>query len=368
MSLDFFNTNISCFNKSEPLVPIEFVHSACWIQGFYTFAELSSCTKQCGYFGIPQNIKMDGKKNNDVLCDTEKEKDCLPMTKVFFHHYQYFPFYIGSLAILYYLPYIFFRAINTDIVNLKTYIKSNNNTKSPKTLSETYFNYKMNGGRSKLRAKVILNIGVKMLYVGVNAFGFLFTNQLLKRNYLSYGIDWIKWAQLNNTLVFDYSGSGNLPKPGDSLLPAIALCEIPAASNDKRYQFVNKHKFICEISPNVMYQYVMVVLWFIFTSGILVSLAGFILSTSSHFLYFFSAFLKCKVFLKNPNVGLSFFNLTIREIEYLNQIRNNDVTLYKEVLSFLKKTRFKRTSKKEDTEDIPKQKTHIKSGRYLFVL
>ena len=39
--------------------------------------------------------------------------------RMYFTQYQYMPFYIASLAILYYLPYVVFRAVNSDVIALK---------------------------------------------------------------------------------------------------------------------------------------------------------------------------------------------------------------------------------------------------------
>ncbi|XP_065670465.1 uncharacterized protein LOC124818066 isoform X2 [Hydra vulgaris] len=346
MSLDFFNSNISCYYKSKPLLDQEFVHRTCWIQGLYNFVELNKmCSKNCKYFGIPHNIEMDGIKN-DVLCNTKSEKKCIPMAKIFFLQYQYFPFYIGSLAVAYYLPYIVFRAINTDIINLKTLIATSRIT-CPKKIVETYFNYKVNGGQLELRFKTILSIIVKLLYVIVNLFGFLLTNLLLNNKYLTYGVDWIIWVQNKQKLGFHEIGQHNISNPGDVLLPVLALCEIPAASNNNRYQYVNNHKFICEISPNVLYQYVMVVLWFMFILGVLVSCAGFFLNIFEYFYIYFNIFLNRSVFLKNQVDDKFFYNLTLRENEYLKNILNSDKTIYKEVLSFLKQSRVLQMSLKK---------------------
>ena len=354
MSVDFFNDKVSCI-ESNSKMSSEFVHSACWIRGFYTFAELKNCTKQCGYFGIPQDIQMDGKNKKDVLCDTKKEgNDCLPMTKQFFLQYQYFPFYIASLAVFYFIPYIFFRAVNSDIMSLKCYMKSSSIT-CPKKIAETYFNYKMNGGQSKLRLKVVLNIGVKILYVVVNVVGFLCTDILLNYNYKSYGLKWIQWARSNDSLVLNNSGLRFFPKPGNLILPAMGICELHEGSMNEVDRVDNNHRFICEISPNVLYQYVMIVLWFIFTLGIVISCAGFFLNISSYLLIYSNRFFKCR----RQSINLVYYNLSIREIEYLQYIRNKDLSLYSDVQRWLKKTRFNKESVHNTSEHNAKQITTL---------
>ena len=56
------------------------------------------------------------------------------------------PFYIGTLAIVYYLPYILFRIVNSDIMELKEDIASpgDNDTSTEKEglrVANTYFRY-----------------------------------------------------------------------------------------------------------------------------------------------------------------------------------------------------------------------------------
>ncbi|XP_047144497.1 uncharacterized protein LOC124818070 [Hydra vulgaris] len=325
MSVDFFNDKVACI-QSDSRMTSEFVHSTCWIQGFYTFAELNNCTKHCGYFGIPQEIQMDGRNEKNELCNTKAGSSCLPMTKVFFVQYQYFPFYIASLSVFYFIPYIFFRVINSDLTSLKSYMKCTSIT-CPKKIVETYFNYKMNGGRSKLRVKVILNIGVKTLYVIVNVVGFFCTDVLLNYRYKSYGLQWVQWSRSNNSV--------NTAKPGNLILPAMGICEIYEGIMDKISNLNNKHKFICEISPNILYQYVMLVLWFIFTIGIAISCLGLLLNISSYVVIYLN-FLKCH----GKKINMVHNNLSIREIEYLRYIRNKDLSLYSDVQRWLKKTRF----------------------------
>ena len=50
--------------------------------------------------------------------------DCTPMSKQYYLQYQWMPFYVASLAILVYMPYVLFRIVNTDMVSLRTTMKS----------------------------------------------------------------------------------------------------------------------------------------------------------------------------------------------------------------------------------------------------
>lgn len=57
--------NILLYNKGG-----DFVHSACWIQGFYIYTELKDRFDESGYYGIPKDIDMDGLTNEGRLCRT----------------------------------------------------------------------------------------------------------------------------------------------------------------------------------------------------------------------------------------------------------------------------------------------------------
>ena len=46
--------------------------------------------------------------------------DCQPMKKLYYLQYQYMPFFVTSMAVLLYMPYVLFRIINTDMVSLRT--------------------------------------------------------------------------------------------------------------------------------------------------------------------------------------------------------------------------------------------------------
>ena len=61
---------------------------------------------------------------------------------------------------------------------------------------------------------------------------------------------------------------------GNALLPSMGFCDIHESSLEKRIAFHNKNRFICEISPHILYQYVFMVLWFFFISSVFISLIG----------------------------------------------------------------------------------------------
>ena len=52
--------------------------------------------------------------------------DCQPMKKLYYLQYQYMPFFVASMAVLLYMPYVLFRIINTDMVSLRTTLGKGN--------------------------------------------------------------------------------------------------------------------------------------------------------------------------------------------------------------------------------------------------
>ena len=107
----------------------EFYQAACWISGFYIFEEMRGHRiDKSGYFGMPQRVDFDGiNQETGRLCLTKdfnhENSLCKPMTKVYYLHYQWFHVYMAALGIFFYLPYIAFRIVNEDLINLKKHIK-----------------------------------------------------------------------------------------------------------------------------------------------------------------------------------------------------------------------------------------------------
>jgi len=70
----------------------------------------------------------------------------------YFLHYQWVPFFVCSLAILYFMPYLLFKAGNSDLISLVDSIK-NGSLKDVDKIANNYFNYKIN---SKLKMRLII--------------------------------------------------------------------------------------------------------------------------------------------------------------------------------------------------------------------
>ena len=81
-----------------------------------------------------------------------------------------------------YLPYVFFRLFNNDLTSIEELInKDEENKFNAERITEKYFNYFANGGKSMLRMRVLANFLLKFMYLNINVGGFYFTNNLLNR-------------------------------------------------------------------------------------------------------------------------------------------------------------------------------------------
>lgn len=177
-----------------------------------------------------------------------------------------------------------------------------------------------------------MNVVVKGTYIAVSMMAYLCTDSLLLGNFRNYGVEWIRWSNFDHSRAFDFF-VGNEPKPGNVLLPSFGFCEIQEASMDIQHVFFNKNKFICEISPNILYQYVLVVLWFVIVTSIAISIAGLIINLTGHVIT-----LAC--FLKDGSPAKKVYkHLSLRECEYLTFIRRKNIPLYGEVLVKLNQMR-----------------------------
>ena len=291
---------------------------------------------------MPRDVELNGIRHEGTLCrmiqKTTHRLDpgCKPLTKVYYVQYQYFPFYIASLGILYYMPYILFRVINSDIISLRGNLKPPlvNNLTAAKIV-DRYFTYTGNGGVLILRVRVLATIGIRLSYMLVNIGGFMFTDHLLNEEYTDYGVNWINWAQMNNTMAFDYSGMRGFPKPGNKLLPSMGFCDISEGSKDNIQAVTNQHRFICEISTHILYQYVMIVLWFLFVIGIVISAIGFLQSIGANCLMSVKSVLSHRRETGKANFYRACRKLTLREIEYMKLLRSKNLLLYKEILKSL---------------------------------
>lgn len=115
------------------------------------------------------------------------------------------------------------------------------------------------------------------------------------------------------------------------LLPSMGFCDIEEAMQDTKNVYHNSNKFICEISPNILYQYILMVLWFFFVASIIISIVGLVSYIAKH-LYHFAIY--CSLEQKSI-----YQSLTLREIEYLDYIKRKNLVLYGDVMRILRDER-----------------------------
>lgn len=330
MSVSWFKDSINCIVPESHGIDGGFVAATCWIQGLYVYKELQNKFDVVAYYGMPKNMDHDGMlKETEDLCITEPKlgaesnPNCIPMTKTFFLQYQYMPFLIAALAILYYAPYVAFLSTNQDMISLRKDMK--NGDADAMKLAKHYFNHREKSSKT-LALRVLMNILIKLLYFAANLITLLGLNSILNDEFIGYGTSWSRWSTLDNHLAYDYMGIRGFPKPGNHLLPPFAYCEMYESARDVKHTVANKHKFVCELSQNILYQYVLIVLWFCIIFGIAVSAIGLLSMLLNHAIVILGARPQGLASKKLVTV------LTFREIEYLEYIRKRDISVYEEVL------------------------------------
>ena len=188
---------------------------------------------------------------------------------------------------------------------------------------KTYFNHDVLPVW-KSNVRTLAKVLVKVCYIAVTATAFTLSDAVLYGKFRNYGPEWARWAGSEMPRRYDYAVRDS-PKPGDLLLPSMGFCDIHESSIDLKVTFTNKNKFICELSPHILYQYVFVVMWFVFVLGIAIAVAGLVLEL-------FHLFLNIFWFRVRKN---SLRNLNLRELDYLYFMRRHNVGSYAEVLKLL---------------------------------
>ena len=121
----------------------------------------------------------------------------------------------------------------------------------------------------------------------------------------------------------------------------MGYCDIQEASLESRVTFHNENRFICEISPHVLYQYVLMVLWFFFIASIVVSILGLCHYIAYHLFHMLP-------YRRNASKHRVIQYLTLREIEYLGIIKKKDMVKYGDVLRKLREQRINIDDKMEE--------------------
>lgn len=339
IGMNWYNDKINCITSISNTVDGGFLASACWIHGLYVYEEIGVPQGQLGYYGIPTELDHIGINRAGKTCKPFSNlgsygpglpactsenigKDCCtPMKKTFYLQYQYLVFLIAVLAGLYYVPYVFFKMINTDLISLQ-----NNYTESTaEGILASYYNRKLNPVK-KQRLRVLGTLLVKVLYIVVNVAAFLALDSILYGKYRTFGSNWISWSKLDNHIQYDHMGLRNTPKPANQLLPSFAICEISELAADSLKQAENRHKYVCELNNFVLYQYIFLITWFAQIAGIIISVIGLLIQVFDHLLT-----ITCFMHQGSPEAKAVLKRLTFREFEYLEFVRKKNMELYNEL-------------------------------------
>jgi len=323
--LSWYKDTIKCIiPKTADGAVAGYAPQACWINGLFIYDELRERTNYAGYYGIPNELDANGTFKDGFTCVANPGNDqCEPMTKMFYLQFQWFPFFLAILAFLYYLPYLCFRYVNNDLFSLKDSIKS----QSPNLddISKNYFDRAINP-LSRQNFKIVANIVIKIGYLLVNVLVFVFTDGVLNGDFKNYGTSWINWSSLENEDAYNYVDIRKFVKAGERLLPSFALCDVLEVGMDIKHTLINKHRFVCELSQHVLYQYVLMALWFLMVIGMVVSIIGIIMQLVGYVTRSFK-------FANEENAARRVFEtLSIREGEYLSFIRKKNVPIYGELV------------------------------------
>ena len=131
----------------------------------------------------------------------------------------------------------------------------------------------------------------------------------------------------------------------------MGFCEIAETSRDLSEKTFNHYKFVCEISPNILFQYVLIMLWFLIVLSITVSIIGFIINLVGHLV-------TVTCFLSDGNPAREIYQiLTLRECEYLEMIRRRNIPLFGDIVRKLQKERSECSCK--GSFDVFTEKRHL---------
>jgi len=325
--ISWLKDKVTCIVPKDHDTTKDFVSKACWINGLYVYRDLPAAASSY-YYGIPADITNDGLNSLGGLCSTRgvassPNEHCVELEKSFFLQYQWFPMGVVFLTALYYMPYLLFKFVNQDIENLKAAIKD-------KKVSDVDYEaiiskFFKNNGCNRALWRILSNILVKILYVGANVAGLIIIDSVLNGQFLQYGTSWLEWMKLEHESMYDYTDQRH-NKAGNTLLPSFALCQVRSEAQDIKTQYSNVHTYICELSQFVLYQYILIALWFMAVIGIGVSVLGLI----KHLIKII--WNDCVPILDSPEIANLYAKLSIRERELLDYIKAKNLPIFGELL------------------------------------
>ncbi|XP_057305804.1 uncharacterized protein LOC130644282 [Hydractinia symbiolongicarpus] len=326
-AISWMKDKLNCIVPKSHDINGAFVAKACWINGLYVYREIHP-KDQSFYYGIPTDISMNGYNKYGDLCKSNGAS-CQEMERTFFLQYQWFPIGVAALAFLYYLPYLLFRLANADMQSLKGLIagKTVQDVDFEKVIQNYFSRHSRSTSNQTIR--VLLNILVKILYVVANIAGFIVIDSAINKEFIKYGGRWSSWLGKTNEGRHDYTQPDE-PKPGHHLLPGFGLCELTSVAADNLQAVVNVHTYVCELTQHILYQYILIVMWYIFILGIVISIVGFLK-------YFFDLFMASSTSdVEGEDLKVLFRNLTSREKEYMKFVRRKSMPIFGELLQKLK--------------------------------
>lgn len=270
--MSWFSDKLNCIVPDHHSLSPNFVAEACWINGFYLFREIQSIPNELGYYGIPDDVKDNGMYKDGRNCEVkDTDPDCKEMERTFFVQFQWFPFFMASLAILYYAPYICYKLANHDLISLQKAALN----KDDEGITRYFFDHKMNTPRHMMM-RTLTNIFVRIFYIIAYIASFFLIDKALYGHFQSYGKRWISWISLTNEQMYDYTANRDLTKPGEIMLPTFGICEVSEGGMDERHRIANKHTFVCEYSPHILYHYVLILVFFLICIGLGISILGLV--------------------------------------------------------------------------------------------
>lgn len=122
------------------------------------------------------------------------------------------PFLIAALAVLYWAQDILFRAHNRDLISLKDNIKKKEIDAGK--IVNGYFNHRVDQQKGSYLC-IIFNILVRLGYLPADLLAEFWLDSFLDKEYMSYGIKWVNWSKLINSIKLDYLGLRHFPKSGE---------------------------------------------------------------------------------------------------------------------------------------------------------
>ena len=184
--------------------------------------------------------------------------------------------------------------------------------------------------------RIFGNVIVKICYIVVNIVVFIWTDHLLYGEFKNFGTRWLHWNSKIHQTAFDYTMSRKLVKPGEILLPTFGICEVFEIRQDATIDKKNHQKFVCEISQYILYQYVLLMLWFLFIIGMILGILGLILKIIDNVIT-----TTC-FFAMGSQLRRVYQVLNLRECENLEFVRGKNMPVYGTLIRKLNEDRLDR--------------------------